>query len=244
MHAVLHRCFRDAVRWKKIPFNPADSADPPKLSADDDRDEMQVWTPAQVQTFLAHVQAERLYALWALAFSTGMRRGELCGLRWSDVDLDAGRLRVAQTLARVGKRLEYGTPKSKRSRRSLPLDTRTVAALKSWKAQQARERLAWGPAYNDTGLVFNREDGSPLSPDGVGKAFEVRARKSKLPIIRLHDIRHTYASISLASGVNIKVLSERLGHATVAFTLDVYGHLLPGMQEDAAEQVAGLIFGA
>jgi integrase len=242
-HNMLHRALKDAVRWNRLAINPADAADPPKLTASK-RKPMKTWTAGEVQAFLAHVAGDRLYAAWALAASTGMRRGEVLGLRWCDVDLDAGRVSIRQTLVTVGYRVEYGTPKTDRGRRQIPLDTRTVAILRSHRARQAQERLAWGPAYDDADLVFAREDGRWVHPDTFCQHFEKHVRNASLPRIRLHDLRHTYASLSLQAGVSVKVVSERLGHASAAFTQDVYMHALPGMQEDAAELVAALVFGA
>jgi integrase len=208
-----------------------------------DRPEMIVWTHEQLRAFLAHVAGDRFNALWRLAATTGMRRGELLGPRWTDLDLDAGVLNVAQTRVKGGGTVGYGRPKTAKGRRAIALDEATVAMLKAHRKTQARERLAWGPGYRDEGLIFCREDGSPIDPDVLSQRFDRLVRDAGLPRIRLHDLRHTYATAALRAGVPIKVVSERLGHATPAITLAVYAHVLPGMDPEAAEQVAALVDG-
>jgi integrase len=172
-----------------------------------------------------------------------MRRGEVLGLRWEDVDLEDARASVRQVLTSVNYELGFGEPKTAKGRRVVDLDTTTVAGLRSHRARQAEERLAWGPGYRDLGLVFAREDGSPTHPDALGDVFERITATAGLPRIRLHDLRHTHASLALAGGVHPKVVSERLGHAAVSFTLDVYSHTVPSLQREAADKVAALVFG-
>lgn len=242
-HVILRKALGDAVKWSLIPRNPAAFAEPPKLRDSGDR-EMKTWTPQEVGAFLELAQADRLYAAWHLAASTGMRRGEILGLGWSDVDLDAGQVSVRQTLITVNYELQFSTPKTAKGRRSIALDKGTVAALRAWKKQQLEERFAIGSAYQDNGLVFSRVDGSPTHPDLFSQTFDRMVAKSDLPRIRLHDLRHSHATTALKAGVHPKVVSERLGHATVAFTLDRYSHAVPGMQEDAAEKIAALIAGS
>jgi integrase len=202
------------------------------------------WTAAELRAFLEHVEGDRLAAVWMVAASTGMRRGEVLGLRWADVDLDLARVAVRQTLVLAGRQVVTSEPKTSRGRRSIALDPRTVAALKAWRAAQKAERLAWGPSWTDTGLVFTREDGTPIHPEWLSDAFEWRVRTAGLPRIRLHDLRHTHASLGLAAGVPVKVMSERLGHATSSFTADVYQHVTPALEEQAALTVARLVFGS
>jgi integrase len=168
-----------------------------------------------------------------------MRRGELLGLRWRDLDLDAGRLAIVQTI--VGKR-QLSQPKSDRGRRSVELDPATVTALREHRKRQLEERMALAPAYRDEfDLVFCREDGEPLWPQSFSRTFERQSKSAGLPPIRLHDLRHTHATLALAAGIHPKVVSERLGHASVAITLDTYSHAIPAMQADAAAKVAALI---
>jgi integrase len=163
------------------------------------------------------------------------------GLRWQDVDLNAQRVAVRQTLTTVNHHTVFGEPKSARSKRSIALDADTVTALRRWRIRQSEERLEWGAAWSDTGLVFTREDGVLVHPDTMSFWFERHVRSGGVPLIRFHDLRHTHASLALQAGVPAKVVSERLGHATVAFTLDVYSHVVPGLQEDAAQRIAALV---
>jgi integrase len=143
----------------------------------------------------------------------------------------------------AGRQVVVSEPKTSRGRRSIALDPRTVAQLRAWRATQLEERLVWGPAYRDSGLVFTREDGAPLHPEWLSDAFAWRIRTTGLPPIRFHDLRHTHASLGLAAGVPIKVMSERLGHSTSSFTADAYQHVTPALEEQAAATVARLVFG-
>ena len=168
-----------------------------------------------------------------LAVSSGMRRGELLGLRWSDVDLVAGTVAVRQTIEETKAGLTFKGPKTARSRRVLPIGATTVAALKHHRAAQDELRLGQGGDYQDADLVFCLPDGSPWSPSAFSLAFGRLLRKTTLPQIRFHDLRHTHASQLLAQGVHPKIVSERLGHANIGITLDCYSHVLPGLQQEA-----------
>ncbi|MCU1450389.1 MAG: site-specific integrase [Acidimicrobiales bacterium] len=242
VHATLHRAFRDAVRWHRLTRNPADLADPPKQRAGGSP-EMATWTADELRSFLDSVAGDRLVGMWTLFATTGMRRGEVLGLRWSDVDLEAARLSIRQTLVAIGYEARYSTPKTAKGRRVVALDPTTVAALKAHRARQLEDRMALGAGWPDHGLVFTREDGSWVHPDACSQFFEKLVGRTKLPRIRLHDLRHTHATLALAAGVHPKVVSERLGHSTVSMTLDIYSHAVPAMQEDAADKVAALVFG-
>jgi len=182
--------------------------------------------------------------VWLLAANTGMRRGELIGLRWSAVDLERGTIAVvrAHAVVRYGE-VTASEPKTARGRRAIAIDAGTVAALRSHRARQAAERLAVGPGWADTDLVFTRADGTAIHPQRLTAWFEQAARRAGLPAIRLHDLRHSYATLALGAGVHPKVVSERLGHATVAMTLDVYSHVTPTMQREAAAAVAAILEG-
>lgn len=172
-----------------------------------------------------------------------MRRGEVLGLRWRDVDLETGRLRVTQQRVRGAEGLGYGAPKTANGRRSVALDPATIAALRGHRVRQAEDRFAFGPGYQDADLVFARADGSPEDPDGVSQVFERLGRLAGLPRIRFHDLRHTHATLALSAGIHPKVVQERLGHSTISVTLGVYSHVTAGMGRQAAELAAGLIDG-
>jgi integrase len=237
IHGALHPALKDAVRWGYVARNVADAADPPKVITP----EMQVWSPAQLRTFLNHVRDDRLYAAWMLFATTGMRRGEVAGLRWVDVDLAAGRVTPRKPRVEVNYKVHVSEPKTAKGKRSLALDPTTAAALREHRAHQAEERLIVGPGWQDSGLVFTWGDGRPLHPERFSRWSERLAREASLPKIRLHDVRHSYATAALAAGVPAKVVSERLGHANIAITMDTYSHVLPGMDERAANVVARLI---
>jgi integrase len=239
VHATIRRALADATRWGLVPRNVALLASPPRPG----RPELQVWTAADLRSFLAFVEDDRLYGLWLLAASTGMRRGELLGLQWPDVDIGRARVAVRRSLVTVGHQVVVSEPKTAKGRRSVALDPATVAGLKAWRKHQTAERLAWGPAWTDSGLVFTREDGRPLHPREVTRAFTRHVLAADLPIIRLHDLRHTHATLALAAGVHPKIVQERLGHANIAITLDTYSHAVPALEEQAARTVAALVFG-
>jgi integrase len=173
-----------------------------------------------------------------------MRRGEVLGLRWRDIDLDAGRLSVSQTVVAPEGKVQFSSPKTEKGRRSVALDTGTVEEIRAHRRRQLQERLAFGAGYSDLDLVFCEADGEALSPNAFSQAFDRRVNSSGLPRIRLHDLRHTHATLGLSAGVHAKVMSERLGHSTVSITLDIYSHAVPGLQEDAAERLGALVLGS
>jgi len=173
---------------------------------------------------------------------TGMRRGEALGLRWLDVDLEAGRLSVRRALVPTNREVVVSEPKTVKGRRVIALDPGTVEVLKAQAARQLHEQNDWDEAWVESGLVFTQENGSALDPESVTRYFRRAVKKSMLPSIRLHDLRHTHATLALQAGIHPKVVSERLGHATVSITLDTYSHAIPAMQEEAAALIAGLVF--
>lgn len=236
-----HRVLKMALKAARLGVNPADHVKPPKVP----RYEFHTWSVSEVQQFLRYIDEsrDRLIAMWLTFVTTGMRRGEVLGLRWADVDLDSSRLSVRQTLIAVGATVQFSKPKTDRSRRSVALDTRTIAVLRRHRAQQLEERLEAGSAWENRDLVFCREDGSPLDPNRTTRRFKALARHAGVPVIRLHETRHSWATLALQGGIPAKVVSDRLGHSSIAITLDTYSAVVPALQEDAAEQVAGLIFG-
>ena len=226
-HRVLRRALQDALRWELIDRNPCDAVIAPRRADV----EMRSWDAAQIRAFLTHVESDRLLAMWRLFVASGMRRGEVAGLRWIDVDLDAARLAVRSTRVIVYSDVVVVEPKTRRSRRSVALDAGTVEILRAHRQHQNAERCYAGDAWAETGYVFVREDGRPLDPDRITHLFGVVVESCGLPRIRLHDLRHTAATLALGAGVHPKVVSERLGHSSIAITLDTYSHVLPSMQE-------------
>lgn len=237
LHTIVHRAMRDATKWGRLSRNPAAAADPPRQV----KSEMRAWDGQSMRRFLAGVTDDRLYPLYLLAATTGMRRGELLGLRW--VDLEDGRLSVRQTLISVAYKAQFSEPKTNRSRRTIALDPATLAALRAHRASQSTERLAWGPAWVDTELVFTRENGELIHPQALSDAFEAHVKRLELPKLSFHGLRHTYATQALASGMKPWDLSDRLGHASVAFTLSSYRHAIQSTQDSAAESAAAFILG-
>ena len=242
--AILHRALRDAVRWQAITRNPADASDPPRPGA---KTEIQTWTATQLRTFLESIQHDRLAGCWWLLATTGMRRGEALGLRWADIDLDRKTIRITRTLIttevqRVGSPgFAWGTPKTAKGRRTIALDDDAIAAVKAHRKRQREERLAAGAAYQDQDLVICEPDGAPLHPKTISYQFRKAARAAGLPRIRLHDLRHTHATLALLAGVHPRVVQERLGHANVSITLDTYSHVDLDLQAAAAARVAALL---
>ncbi len=191
IHATLHKALADAVRWGRLSRNPADQSDPPRASTP----EMSVWSPDQLRTFLESVRGDRLFAAWLTAATTGMRRGELIGLRWSDLDLEGATASVRQIRTIAKQQILTLSPKTDKGTRTISLDQATVAALRSYRVAQMEERMLLGPAYRDAGdIVFTRADGAALHPERFSAWFKQRCRRSGLPNVRLHDVRHSYVT--------------------------------------------------
>jgi integrase len=241
VHTIVHRAFKDGVRWGRLVRSPADAADPPRGGQKSDG--VQSWNAATARDFLAASLAsgDRLHPLWVLLATTGMRRGEALGLRWSDVDLDAGRLRVVQTIIQVRSKVTVGEPKTARGRRPIALDAGTVAVLRDHRRRALEQRLLVGSAFEDRGLVFHHPDGSCLKPDAVSAAFVRRVHAAGLPRLTLKGLRHTWATLALERGIHPRVVQERLGHSTIAITLGTYSHVAPTLHDEAAQLVADLV---
>jgi integrase len=237
IHGVLRSALNTAVKRRLIPYNPAEHIE----LAPENPKKPKPWEPEQCQAFLEHIATDRLANLYHRILITGMRRGESVGLRWQDVDLDRASLSVNQQITDVNGRSMVSTPKTKRGDRVVYLDAETVAMLRRQRETQDLERTAWGPAWNEAGLVFTREDGSALRPEYVTRRFQSLAQNAGLPVIRLHDLRHTNASLALDAGVDLKVVSERLGHSQIAITADLYTHVNSGPGRAAADQIAGAL---
>ncbi len=237
VHATLMSALNTAVKRRLLPVNPAAFVE---LAAAD-RPPVRVWSAEQVGAFLDAAAGDRLSAMYHLIAYRGLRRGEAVGLRWVDVDLDAGWMRIAQQVVQDGYGTVVGPPKTRSGVRTVSLDSATVEALREHRAAQDVERSLWGDAYRDSGLVFTREDGAQLHPEYVTRHFAVLARQAGLPRIRLHDLRHTAASLALAAGVSMKEVADQLGHSSITITADTYTHVLPAVAHAAAEKTAALI---
>ncbi|WP_433299458.1 tyrosine-type recombinase/integrase [Pseudonocardia sp. CA-142604] len=236
IHIMFRRALRDAVAWRYLTTNPAAIAQPPR----GEKQPHKTWNPQQLATFLQHARHERLLAMWLLFATTGMRRSEAVGARRDALDMAAGTLSLVTTHVIAAGRTQISSGKTRRSRRLISLDAATLAALRDHLATLDQERAAWGPNYQDRGLLFCWPDGRPIYPDTITEQFGRLVTQASLPIIRLHDVRHTYATMALRAGVNPKIVSTRLGHATVAFTLDTYTADIPELDRAAAEQITGL----
>lgn len=204
----------------------------------------QAWDAATLQRFLesSAESEDRLYALWVVLSTTGMRRGEALGLRWADVDLEAGRAQIRQTVIQVRGQVVLGEPKTAQGRRAIDLDTWTVMALRAHRVRTAEERLLVGPDFADGGLVFHDPSGAPLRPESVSRSFARRVAAGGLPPLTLHGLRHTWATLALHNGIHPRVVQERLGHATIAITLGIYSHVSPTLHAHAAQSIADRMF--
>ena len=253
-HTVLRSALYQANKWGKITRNPADLVDLPKA----ERREMRALTPAEASRFMEAASYNRLKALFSLMLTSGIRPGEAFGLRWQDVDFENSRITINRTLTRNGKGWALQEPKTSRSRRTIPIPKEVLTDLQEVKQAQERaatERKAaekWnldklkklGP-YTDHGFVFATKTGEPFSTRNViGSYFKPLIEQAGLSNdIRLYDLRHSCATLLMAAGENPKVVSERLGHASVTLTLDTYSHVLPDMQKSASDKLGGLLFG-
>jgi integrase len=230
LHALLHKAFDQAEKWGLVARNAVALVSPPTAA----HQEMKTLSEAQSRTFLEAVAGERFEALHVLAVSTGMRQGEILALRWSDLDLDRASAQIQRSIQFVTGRYIFTPPKTAKSRRKVELTQTAIAALRRQRVRQIAERLASAGGWAEQDLVFADEAGGPTSPDRVRWAFQRVLKDAGLPRIRFHDLRHTAATLLLGRGVHPKIVSEMLGHSTIAITLDLYSHVTPTMQREAA----------
>ena len=236
---VLRTALNQAVRWELVSRNVAALTDPPRHRAR----QIQPLTPPQATTLLAAVANDRLEGLITVALGLGLRQGEALGLRWEDVDLEAGELSVRRTLERAGAAPLFGEPKTERSRRTITMPGVAVAALRRHRTRQLEEQLAAGPRWRRSGLVFTTSIGTPMHRAGLHKSFKRILRAAGLPDIRYHDLRHTAATLLLAQGVDPRTIMETLGHSRIGMTMDTYAHVMPALQRGAAEKMDAILSG-
>jgi integrase len=238
VHLIIRGALGDAVRRGLITRNVAVVAHAPRLRSIP-KVEQQAWTAEQLRAFLRAAAGHRLFpALW-LSAMTGVRRSELLGLRWTDIDFQRATVSINRGLVAIGYELHESRGKTDNSRRRIDLDPTTITVLRGWRALQAAEYDAVG--INDPGWVFADAEGRRIHPHAISQAFERIARRAGVPVIRLHDLRHTHGTLLIKDLVPVKVVSERLGHANIAFTIETYQHVLPGMQRDAARTFEALV---
>lgn len=249
IHTTLNMALKQAIRERLIAYNPVEAVELPKQR----KKEMETFSQAEVQAFLQTAWREsRHYAAFHLEFLTGLRRGELLALKWEDIDFKKRTLTVREQLVRAKEGLIFKGLKTAKSRRVMPLRGDILEVLKIHRDRQAREKEnlkqtlgedAFKEIYQENDLLFCTELGKPLDPDNFVRHFKTLLKKAGLKDIRFHDLRHTFATLSLEAGVNPKALQEMLGHATFGMTMDTYGHATQGMVEDAAEIVGGMLTG-
>jgi integrase len=228
IHVTLHKALEQAVMDGLIPRNVADAVKAPQAH----KKEVKPMTPAEVAALLSAASGDRLEALYVTAVHTGLRRGELLGLKWTDVDLDARTLSVQRSLDKDG---TFNPPKRSKNRRTVKLTSQAAEALKGNRARQNEERLQLGSLWEDRGFVFPNRSGKPMNADVLyHRGFRPLLEKAGLSGFTFHSLRHTCATLLLSKNVNSKIVSEMLGHATISQTMDTYSHVMPGMSDFAA----------
>jgi len=237
-HAVIHIALQTAVKWGLLGRNVADAVEPPRIH----RAEMQTWDEGEVNQFLEAAKDSPYYALFHTAIYTGMRRSELLGLRWSDIEFLLPQLSVNRSLHHLKNgSYVFTEPKSDRSRRTIALSPSAVLTLQNHHETQKLERLMLGVELKENDLVFSRVDGKPLRPNSITRAWDMMCKRAGVKKIRLHDARHTHASLMLKQGIHPKIVQERLGHSSIQITLDTYSHVAPGLQQAAANRFDEII---
>jgi len=239
IHAVLRRAIVTAERWGMVSRNVAKLVDPPRVP----KHEIRPLTPEQARLLIETAADDRFRALYVTALGTGLRQGELLGLRWEDVDLDAGRLRVRYALANVGGTLTLLEPKTDRSRRNVVLPESVAVALRSHRTRQRMDRLVAGSRWVDSGHVFTTTIGTPLHAATVTRAFQAALDRAGLPRSRFHDLRHAAATFLLAQGMTLEDVKQLLGHSSITLTSNTYGHVLEQRQRQVAQAMDAVLGG-
>jgi len=232
-HALIHVALQTAVKWGLVSRNVADAVDPPRFR----RIEMQTWDEEEVNQFLEGAKESPYYSLFYTALFTGMRRSEILALRWQDVDCIYCQIYVNRSLHQLKNgSFIFTQPKSAKSSRTIALTPSTILMLREYQEKQKLEHEMLGTSLADGDLVFSNLEGKPLRPNTITRAWTTLAAKCGLKVIRLHDARHTHASLMLKQGIHPKVVQERLGHSSIQMTIDTYSHVAPGIQEAAAKR--------
>jgi integrase len=233
LHAIIREALDQGVKWQTVARNAADATEPPRA----ERPHIATWDADHVRQFLSITADDTYNPLWLVLLTTGLRRGEALGLRWQDVDLTTATAHVRQSLVEMGGRGTIQAPKTASGRRVVALSPTCVTALREHRSRQLARLLPKATPWRDHDLIFTTGDGLPLGPRNVVRRFKALAVRAGVPAIRLHDTRHTHATLLLKHGVHAKIVSERLGHATIGITLDTYSHVLPDMQRQAADSI-------
>ena len=249
IHSIIHASLRDALRWNRVARNVADAATPPPTGSTK-RSQHTTWTGDQLRRFLDFIADDRYLAPWIFLATTGCRRGECLGVRWEDLDLDRSTAVISRQVTSIDHEIVVKElPKTKRGH-MVSLDSNTVTMLRRWRAQQNEEKLLVGPGYVDEGYAFCKPDGTVYDPDRFSREFLRKQNQfnradvdGALPRLTPHGLRHTWATLALHEGIDIKVVSDRLNHSSTFVTREIYTHVTPPMQSDAAERVASRIFG-
>ena len=228
-HRVLSKALKQAVLWQLLSYNPATAVKAPTP----EKHEIEAMTIKEVKKLLEISKDTWMYYVIYIAVNTGMRRGEVLGLRWQDINFNNKFISVRQTIVKANNEIIFKEPKTKSSKRTIRIDNEDIQILNEVKEKQKEYTSIFGPDYNEYNLVFCYEDGSPPFPDTVTKRFTSLAKKAKLDKYRFHDLRHTHASLMLESGAQMKVIQERLGHSNITTTMDTYAHLQPNIQKEA-----------
>ena len=237
LRAVLRAALNHAMRWGLVQRNVGTLVDLPRVP----RYEVQVMTPEQARGFLDAVRGDRLEALYTIALALGLRQGEALGLQWDDIDLHAGMLTVRHSLQRIGGHLQLVEPKTDRSRRTIPMPTAIVTAVRAHRTRQLEERLWAGSRWHESSYVFTTRIGTPLDGSNVTHRLQATLAAAGLPRQRFHDLRHACASLLMALGVPARVVMETLGHSQISLTMNTYSHVIPSLQRDAADRMQELL---
>jgi integrase len=237
LRGTLRTALRDAVRWGLISRNAAALVDGPRV----ERYAIKPFTPDEARQLLRVIRGERLEALYSVALAQGLRQGEALGLRWDDVDLEMGYIRITKQLQRIHGAPQLVEPKTERSRRTLAMPPMIANALKEHHARQEQERAAAGKHWVDNGLVFTTPTGTPLDGTAVTKGFHRLLERAGLPQRRFHDLRHSCATLLLVQGVSPRVVMDVLGHSQIGLTMNTYSHVIPDLRSDAARRMQDLL---